>query len=402
VSRSRLSDSSSSSSAMTDQSPARSLLWSLSLIAMLLAACGAPGVSSPTGSASSDEITVTDLAGRKVRLKAPVLRMILGEGRQLYIIAMLDRDNPFQRIVGWRDDLIKNDLDSYNKYKAKFPQAADVPILGDPSSGELSVEKAIALKPDVLLLNLDAYQGAQDAGVIDNLSKAGIPTVIIDYREAPLENTVPSTLLLGKIMGREAVAKKFVDFYQRQVSTVESRIAAIKTPSPSVFLYRAPGFADCCSTFGKGNLGLIAERAGGDNIAAPLLPGWEGVLNPEQVIASDPDDIIVTGSNWSSSLPAGTFVPLGYSTSAASAEASLNQLMRRSNWTSLSAYQDKRVYAIWHQFYNSPYQFIVLDVFAKWFYPDKFQDIDPVQIFSRFHQEFLPIDFSGTFWIELQ
>lgn len=333
---------------------------------------------------------------------APVRRMILGEGRQLYIIAMLDRDNPFQRIVGWRDDLIKNDLDSYTKYKAKFSRASDIPILGDPSSGEFSVEKAIALKPDVLLLNLDAYQGAQDAGVIDNLAKAGIPTVVIDYREAPLENTVPSTLLLGKIMGREGIAQKFVEFYQRQVSTVESRIAELKVPKPSVFLYRAPGFADCCSTFGKGNLGLIAERAGGDNIAAPLLPGWEGTLNPEQVIASNPDDIIVTGSNWSNSLPEGTFVPLGYSTSTASAATSLNQLMQRSNWTSLGAYKDKHVYAIWHQFYNSPYQFIVLDVFAKWFYPDQFQDIDPVQIFRQFHQEFLPIDYSGTFWVELR
>lgn len=372
---------------------------------LLLSACGSPdspASSSVDAASQNGEMTVTDLAGRKVTLKTPVRRMILGEGRQLYIIAILDRDNPFERIAGWQDDLIKNDLDSYDKYKAKFPQAAGVPIVGDPGSGEFSVEKAIALKPDVLILSLDDYQGARDAGTIDSLARAGIPTVVIDYRQQPLENTVPSTLLLGRIMGRQAVAQRFVDFYQKQVDTVASRIAALKTPKPSVFLYRAPGWGDCCSTFGKGNLGLIAERAGGNNIAAPLLPGWEGNLNPEQVIASNPDDIIVTGSNWSNALPSGTFVPLGYSTSTVDAESALNHLMERSHWTSLGAYKDRHVYAIWHQFYNSPYQFIVLDVFAKWFYPEQFQDIDPVQVFSQFHREFLPIDYSGTFWIELK
>ncbi|WP_147707749.1 hypothetical protein [Microvirga massiliensis] len=47
-----------------------------------------------------ETVEVTDLAGRIVRVKKGVSRMILGEGRQLYGLAVLDRDDPFRRIVG--------------------------------------------------------------------------------------------------------------------------------------------------------------------------------------------------------------------------------------------------------------------------------------------------------------
>ena len=52
---------------------------------------------------------VTDLLGRTVNVKLPVQRVILGEGRQLYLVAMFDKENPAQRIVAWRKDLIQSD-----------------------------------------------------------------------------------------------------------------------------------------------------------------------------------------------------------------------------------------------------------------------------------------------------
>ncbi len=51
--------------------------------------------------------TVTDILGRQVNVHVPVRRVILGEGRQLYLVAALDKENPLQRIVGWRKDLIQ-------------------------------------------------------------------------------------------------------------------------------------------------------------------------------------------------------------------------------------------------------------------------------------------------------
>ena len=53
--------------------------------------------------------SVTDLLGRQVKVHLPVRRVILGEGRQLYLVAALDTQNPIERIVGWRKDLIQSD-----------------------------------------------------------------------------------------------------------------------------------------------------------------------------------------------------------------------------------------------------------------------------------------------------
>lgn len=41
------------------------------------------------------------------------------------------------------------------------------------------------------------------------------------------------------------------------------------------------------------------------------MHGTFGTLHPEQVIASDPDVVIVTGANWSLYSPAGDWVNLG-------------------------------------------------------------------------------------------
>ena len=61
--------------------------------------------------------TVTDVAGRTVTIQPPVERIILGEARQIYIVASLQPGNPFDKIIGWRDDLRRFDVYTYEKYK---------------------------------------------------------------------------------------------------------------------------------------------------------------------------------------------------------------------------------------------------------------------------------------------
>ena len=58
-----------------------------------------------------------------------------------------------------------------------------------------------------------------------------------------------------------------------------------------------------------------------------------------------------------------------------------------------------RYHAVWHQFYNSPYHFVALQQFAKWFYPEEFADVNPTANFAEFHRRFLPIGYSGTFFV---
>lgn len=66
--------------------------------------------------ALANSFEVTDLAGRKVLLPGDPQRVILGEGRLLYTLAALQPDDPFQDLVGWRDELIRFDEDVWQRF----------------------------------------------------------------------------------------------------------------------------------------------------------------------------------------------------------------------------------------------------------------------------------------------
>ena len=380
--------------------PTRAATLALALLLALAVQFAGP-ISTWANPAAQGTTTVTDVVGRTVTVKTPVERVILSEGRQVYVTATLDKDDPFKRVVGWGDDLRTADYDSYIQYQEKFPHLQQIPVMGSPQSGSFSIEKAVELQPDVVIFGLDSYPAARDAGLVDVLAGAGIPSVVIDFRQQPLETTVPSILLLGRIYGKQAEAQELVDYYTQQINIIFARVEKIKTPPPTFFILRAAGLLDCCGTFGRANLGILGEHAGGTNIAAGLFPGWSGTINPEKVLTSDPDIIIATGSNWTYQPNASKYIPFGYHTTPEQARTALRQLTDQPGWSGLKAVQSGRFYGVWHQFYISPFHFAVLQQFAKWNYPAEFADIDPEANLRTYHEKFLPIPFSGTFWVGL-
>ncbi|RVI63078.1 ABC transporter substrate-binding protein, partial [Sinorhizobium meliloti] len=130
--------------------------------------------------ALADTVKVTDVTGREVEVNVPVEHVILGEGRQIYFVGALDKDEPFKRVVGWRDDLAKADPETYAAYLAKYPDIAKLPTFGGMKDGTFDIEQAVALKPDVMLMNIDAKTATEEAGYIEKLEKVGIPLVYVD------------------------------------------------------------------------------------------------------------------------------------------------------------------------------------------------------------------------------
>ena len=118
---------------------------------------------------------ITDVTGRKIELDLPAKRILLGEARQIHIAAALKRESVFDTIVGWRDDLIKKDPDSYAGYLERFPEIEKLPRFGYIPSGDFSLEAAIALKPDVLTLNLEAEEAVEESGFIEKARRIASP-----------------------------------------------------------------------------------------------------------------------------------------------------------------------------------------------------------------------------------
>lgn len=353
---------------------------------------------------AQEKITVTDLAGRTVEVPHGAKKVILGEGRMFYATVVLDKDSPFDQLAAIGDDLPKFDPDTWNKYLARFPDAKDVPMIGAAASADFSVEKALELNVDVLVVTLGFYDKIKESGIIDTLEKAGVPTVFVDFRERPTQNTVPSILLLGRIFGKEAEAQAFADFYMAEMRRVYNVTTRLKPDErPTVFAERAAGLdpAVCCNTFGNFNFGEFVAEAGGFNIGTKYFTGVSGVLNPEALVVEDPDYILATGANWSDSNPGNIAVWLGYEADPAKAKEQLQGLMQRTGFPELKAVKANKVMAIYHQFYQSPYHFVAVQALAKWLHPDSFADLDPQATFKELHERFLPIDVSGVFWTTL-
>ncbi|HCL67100.1 MAG TPA: ABC transporter substrate-binding protein [Rhizobium sp.] len=355
------------------------------------------------GFAPADMVKITDITGREVSVNVPVERVILGEGRQIYFTAALDTNDPFKRVVGWRDDFRKADLDGYNIYLRKFPEMEKIPTFGGMKDGTFDIEQAVALKPDVIIMNTEAKTATEESGYIEKLANVGIPLVYFDFREKPMENTDQSMRIIGTLFGEEDKAEEFVKFRQDEIARVTDTLAKVGgIEKPVVFIERAGGYSDdCCMSFGNENFGKMVELAGGVNMAKDIIPGTFGTVNPEQIIASNPDQIIVTGSNWELYVPGGKWVGVGPGADEAEARKKLTALMQRPGFTGVKAVEDGNVHAIWHQFYNSPYQFVAVQQIAKWLHPDLFKDLDPDATFKQLHERFLPVDYHPGYFATL-
>jgi iron complex transport system substrate-binding protein len=131
-----------------------------------------------------------------------------------------------------------------------------------------SIESAISLDADLVILNLGNLYKAKETGVIANLEKAGIPVIFVDFRKRPTQNTVPSLLLMGRIFDKQDEAQKFVDYYIVQMRRVTNIVDGMDNDDrPLVFMENAPGWNPefCCNTFGGVNLGRLIDEAGGIN-----------------------------------------------------------------------------------------------------------------------------------------
>ena len=128
----------------------------------------------------------------------------------MYSIAVLEPEDPFGKVIGWKDDLIKYDPDAFRKYQQKFPDdTSRIANFGSPYSGDFSIENAFALDADLVILNLGNLFKAEETGVTEKLAKAGIPVVFIDFRKRPTQNTVPSLQLLGRGFRSRTASARF-------------------------------------------------------------------------------------------------------------------------------------------------------------------------------------------------
>lgn len=346
-------------------------------------------------SAVASAATLTDLAGRQVQVPDKVERILLGEGRMIYSLSLLEGKHPFARVAGWQGDFRGLDVQGYGAFHRAFPEAEKIPLVGGTSADTFSVEKALAVHPDLAIMALSGGHGpSPDSEAVKQLQAAGVAVVFVDFSNHPLSNTVPSMRLLGQALGREQQAQAFIDFYQRSLARVTDTLAqAGQLEQPTIFIDMLAGLQECCGSPGTGNFGEMIKLAGGRNIADGRIPGPIGTLNVEYILSSDPDVYVATGV-----FAAGQGgVTLGYSATLQQAHDSLRQAAQRPPLNELRAVRQGNVHGLWHIFYDSPEHLVAVQALAKWLHPQLFKDLDPDQTRRELYQRFMPIPASGVF-----
>ncbi|HRO60039.1 MAG TPA: ABC transporter substrate-binding protein, partial [Burkholderiaceae bacterium] len=314
-------------------------------------------------------VTVTDLAGRTVAVPANVERILLGEGRLLPALAVFHKGDPARRLVAMMGEFEKLDAPGYAQWARAFPQIDRVPRVGRTTSGSFSDEQAIALRPQLAILGLAGGHGPseRDRETLARLEAAGVAVVFIDLRHDPLGNTPRSMLVLGEVLDKQAEAEAFVTFWRKQLTLVTERLAEVRPESPTVFLENRVGLSEgCCDTM-VGLVGKLLDAAGSRNVAKDLIPGEFGTLNPEFLIARQPDFYIGTGIGaLTTAQQTPLRIVLGADATPEAARASLARAVQRRGIAQLQAVKEGRAYAMWHHFYNSPFNVVAVQVFAKW------------------------------------
>lgn len=306
-------------------------------------------------------LTVTDLDGRQVTLAKEPQRIILQDGRDIMTLALLDRDNPFKRLVAWNNLAKKQDVATWQMLKTTWPQSATILDMGFSDKGNVDLESVIARQPDLMIAQLRARPALMESGVIDKLSALHVPVLFVDYEIAPAKDTAPSIDLLGKVLNRESQAKAFTDYYRQQLQTIRQKTAAI-TPKANVFVEALAGNSDaCCFTHGHSGWGGLVEAVGANNIGSQLLPGASGFVSLEKIISMKPDAWIMTGSKRGNS----QVLPLGYAVKPEAVKAQAQTLLARPGVSQIPAVQEKRAYGVYHHFYNHPWNIVGMKTWRK-------------------------------------
>ena len=340
---------------------------------------------------------ITDALGRSVTLKAPAERIVIDFNYEEF--TAVAGPSGWDRVVGFnRTQWADNRAAIFRRYLVPIPRLAALADVGSTDINTFSTERLLSLRPDLVILGYWSFVALPDQ--VKQMEALGIPVLVVDYNAEIPERHVASTIALGIATGNEERARTLAALYAVKLADIRRRVADAPT-RPKVYVELGQGGADVVgNTYWKGMWGRLLEFAGADNIAAGRLPGagaW-GPLDPEYVLAANPDAVFIAGSSWAGRPNA---VLTGFDADLLTTRARLAPYARRQGWAGLNAVRSGQVFAVEHGLCRALFDYTAAQFIAKAIFPDRFADIDPVAELRRYHEQFLPVAFDGTWMARL-
>lgn len=228
------------------------------------------------GSASSGHypVIITDHAGREVVIEDEPQRLVSCYYITTSLLMALGVDD---KMVG-----IENEPELRPVYARSNPGLLELPWVGTAKT--LDLEACAALEPDLVILPLRLKDSA---AILEDL---GIDVLLVNPESQELLTQV--IRMVAAACNRENKAEELLTFLSAQESYLCSVLADVD--APKVYL---SGNSDFLSTAGNAMYQADMIRlAGGRNVAAEITDAYWAEIDYEQLLAWDPDYIILASS----------------------------------------------------------------------------------------------------------
>ncbi len=308
------------------------------LLLLTVAACRAaptatpaPTVAKPAATPAAFPMTLTDAAGRKVAVNALPKRIVS--------LAPSITEDLFA--VGAGDQVV-----GVTKYCYYPPEAATREQIGGYSAKTISIEKIVALKPDLVLAESGTH-----ADVIAALEPLGVTVYAI--KATTFDDTYATLDVLGRLTGHSEKAGAIVAAMKTKIKTITDKIAGLpREKRLAVFweIWDEPLMTAGPNTFP----GQILEMAGGVNIFADVTKDYPQV-SAEDIIKRNPAVIMGPDTHGN--------------------KLTVEQIAKRPGWERLAAVTSGRIHLINGDTSSrpGPRLALALEETARALYPDLFK-----------------------------
>jgi len=343
--------------------------------------------------ATSKTATYTDMVGRKVKLTTDVKKIVIIRTMDIYTMAAILGTEMDQKLIGVGTSFKDTDIDGYKKLSEVYKNLDSMVKVGSIYDDAISLETVVKLQPDIII----ADKQFQGYACLDKMIAAGLPVVFTDINTDPFHGIQKSMKMLGKMLGKEKKVNEMVDYSNAKTDDVLKKIdslTASKVKKPKLY-FECGNVSPTEMGSTGGNItsgwGYLWNRLGANSIGAA---SDSKAMNPEQVLVSNPDVIVIGGANWN---PDGNIMRLGFYATKQSASQHLDLYTKRAGWTDLTAIKTGRLHSIHYNYFIRPYNFAGVESMAKFLYPKEFKDLNPEKDVAEFFDKYMPVKYSGIY-----
>lgn len=338
------------------------LITVLVLAVAFLGGCGQKSTPAKPGT-----VTITDSTGKTVDVPSSLNRVLVLNTDAAEAMRILKVQGT---IVGVGDTVQQN----------PYLGLQDRPVVGKWNNP--SMEKIIELKPQVVI----TYGKWPGPELEQKLEPAGVKVVRLDFYKP---ETYDSDLhVLAKMFNKEKEAEEFIKWKQNKQALLNDKLKGLsEKEKPRVFaIWESALEKSTWTTYGQGTATHQAiEMGGGANVAAALKEYPQ--VSAEWILQQNPD-VLVIGVTQDKGLG---YTATDFTQAAALQKKALqNQVLGQT-----AGAKNQRVYLLNTKLLGGDKSYLGALFLAKWFYPQRFQDVKPEQILKEYFEKWLEVPFKG-------